>query len=195
MRTVPSRRLTMPYRVIFAENSIEVAFDTPDEGRPVFEAVMPFLPISFPAPPSTPKSPTNARTTTVRAVRSAKRGGQISAWLDVLQAIRDTDDGMNSSEICQRSGVAGPPGIGKSLSPVKAALEQQGIDDWESVVNKVRMGDGLRWVRGPLIDEAIAALKAYQIGRRYIRQDLLSRENASATADREASELAGDGLI
>ena len=185
----------MPYRVIFAENSIEIAFDTPDEGRPVFEAVMPFLPISFAAPPSTPKFPMNARDTTVRAARSVKRGDHISAWLDVLQAIRDTDDGMNSSEICQRTGVAGPPGIGRSLFPVKSALEQQGIDDWESVVNKIRMGDGLRWVRGPLIDEAIAALKAYQIGRRYIRQELLSRENAPATADRGSSELAGDSLL
>ena len=186
----------MPYRVIFAENSIEVAFDTPDEGRPVFEAVLPFLPFPCSAPSSAKEeSASDVQSQSPRAMRSAKRGDQVAAWLPVLRSIRDVDEGMTGNEICHRTGVAAPPGLGRSLSPVKTALEQQGVPDWDNVVNKARVGDTIRWVRGSLIGEAIAALEAYQVGRKYIPRDLPSPENASATADHDAPGAVGSNLL
>ena len=154
----------MPYRVTMTNGSIEVAFDTVAEGRSVFEAIQPFMPFTAAeATPSRVGAPALRRTASMN--RRMKRVGRIAGWVAELKLVQNSAEGIAGREICEHLGVAGTPGLGRALSPVKQILAQRGFDDWTEVVRRERTDDGLVWRAGSRLGEAIAVLEEYEEGR------------------------------
>ena len=164
----------MAFRILITSGSIEVSFDTEAEGLLALATIQPLMPLGAKEPPKQrpehgPRPANNVQQTR----RQARRKQQLAGWASLLKTIGESPHGLDGYAICNHLGLAGPPGIGRSLIPVKKFLDGRGFDgEWDGdVIARVSTDDGVIWLPGPRIAEAIQVLEG--------RQDGQSRENGS----------------